>query len=194
MDITSLLGTVMSANSTGGISSATGVSNAQTQSVLSAALPALLNGALAQSAGTGTAAGFANALNQHAADNTADVGAFLSHVDMKDGDKIVSHLLGSNKDAVITQIAGNSGVKKADVKKVLAAAAPLLMSLLGKEVGSQQQANGAAGVPGIMSALLGGGGKNTASLLAGLLGGAQQSSGAKPAGNGLGSLLTGLLK
>jgi len=193
MDITSLLGTVMSANSTGGISSAAGVSNTQTQSVLTAALPALLNGALTQSSGT-TAAGFASALNQHAADNTDDVGAFMSGVDMKDGDKIVGHLLGSNKDAVIAQIAGESGVKKADVKKVLAAAAPLLMSLLGKEVGSQQQANSSAGVSGIMGALLGGGGNNTASLLAGLLGGTQTNTSSKPAGGGLGSLLTGLLK
>ncbi len=208
MDLTSLLGTVMSANSTGGISTATGVSNAQTQSVLTAALPLLLGGALSQSTNAGTASGFANALSQHAADDTADLGAFNSQADLKDGDKIVSHLLGSNKDAVIAQIAGNSGVKKADVKKVLAAAAPLLMSLLGKEVGTQQQANNSAGVSSILTGLLGGGGNGTASLLTGLLGGAAAPANVKPAGNkpsggkpannnqsgGLTSLLMGLLK
>ena len=124
MDISALLSTFMSANSTEGISRATGVSNDQTRSILSSALPMLLGGALSQSTGSSTASGFAGALTQHALDNTSDVGAFMSGVDMKDGEKIVNHLLGSNSDAVVAQIAGNSGVKKADVKKVLAAAAP----------------------------------------------------------------------
>ena len=192
MDITSLLGTVTSADSTDGISKAAGVSNDQTRGVLSAALPLLLGGALSQSSGSGTASGFANALTQHAADNTSNVGAF-----MQDGDKIVDHLLGENKTSVIAQIAKKTGVKQADVKKVLAAAAPLLMSILGKEVGSQQQSNSSLGVAGIMSSLLGGGGSGTANLLTGLLGGGQQQSQQNSGANnngGLASLLMGLLK
>lgn len=191
MDISSLLGTVMSANGTSGISEAAGVSNDQTRSVLTAALPALLSGALNQSSNSSTASGFASALTQHAASNTNDLGAFLSNVDMKDGEKIVNHLLGSDSDAIIAQIAGNSGVKKSDVKKVLAAAAPLLMSLLGKEVNSQQQSSSSAGVASIMGSLLGGGGNSTAGLLTSLLGGGSSSN---SSGGGLGSLLTGLLK
>lgn len=191
MDLSALLGMVQSENSTEGISRASGVSNDQTKSILSAALPMLLGGALSQSTGSGTAAGFASALTQHAADNTDNVGAFMQNVDLKDGEKIVSHLLGANSDAIIAQIAGNSGVKKADVKKVLAAAAPLLMSLLGKETQQQQQSNSSLGVASIMGSLLGGGGNNTASLLTGLLGGGQQQS--NSGGNGLASLLTGLL-
>lgn len=197
MDITSLLGTVTSADSTDGISKAAGVSNDQTRGVLSAALPLLLGGALSQSSGSGTASGFANALTQHAADNTSNVGAFMQNVDMKDGDKIVDHLLGENKKSVIAQIAKKTGVKQADVKKVLAAAAPLLMSILGKEVGSQQQSNSSLGVAGIMSSLLGGGGSGTANLLTGLLGGGQQQSQQNSGANnngGLASLLMGLLK
>ncbi len=192
MDITALLGTVISTKSTDGIGSAAGVSGDQTRSVLTAALPALLSGAMAQSNGSGTAAGFANALNQHAASNTNDLSAYLSNVDTNDGEKIVNHLLGSNANSVISQIAKESGVKKADVKKVLAAAAPLLMSLLGKEVNSQQQANSSAGVASIMGSLLGG--ANTASLLTGLLGGGTSSSKPGSQSGGLGSLLTGLLK
>lgn len=190
MDISALLGAMMSANSTDGIGRAAGVSGDQARGILNAALPQLLGGALNQSTGSATASGFAGALAQHATDNTADLGAFLSGVDMKDGEKIVSHLLGSNSDAVVSQIAANSGVKKTDVTKVLSAAAPLLMSLLGKEVGSQQQANSSLNVGGIMSAMLGGGGNNTASLLNGLLGGGAQSNSA----GGLGSLLSGLLR
>ncbi len=194
MDISALLGTVMSAGSTDGIGKAAGVSGEQTRGILTAALPALLGGALNQSENSGTASGFANALSQHAADNTSDVGAFLAGVDMKDGGKIVSHLLGANEKDTVDQIAKKTGVKKTDVKKVLSAAAPLLMSLLGKEVGSQQQQqpNNAQGVAGIMSSLLGGGGSGMTSLLGGLLGGGSGSGGNN--GGGLGSLLTGLLK
>ena len=101
MDISSLLGTVMSSNSTDGISKATGVSGEQTRSVLTEALPLLLGGALSQSTGSGTSSGFAHALTQHAADNTSDVGSFMAGVDMKDGEKIVNHLLGSNSNAII---------------------------------------------------------------------------------------------
>lgn len=193
MDITALLGTIQSDSGTEGISKAAGVSNDQTRSILGAALPMLLGGALSQSSGSGTASGFAGALTQHAADNTSDVGAFMANVDLKDGEKIVGHLLGSNSDAIIAQIAGNSGVKKTDVKKVLAAAAPLLMSLLGKETQQQQQANGSLGVASIMGSLLGGGGSGTANLLTGLLGGGAQTNGNNSSG-GLGSLLMGLLK
>ena len=191
MDISSLLGTVMSANSTGGISDATGVSNDQTRSVLTAALPLLLSGALNQSNNSATASGFASALTQHAASNTSNLSSFLSNVDQDDGEKIVNHLLGANSKDIINQIAKESGVKAKDVKKVLSAAAPLLMSLLGKEVNSQQQSNSSAGVANILGSLLGGGGSSTASLLTGLLGGSSSNSGKT---GGLGSLLTGLLK
>ena len=65
------------------------------------------------------------------------------------------------------------------------------MSLLGKEVNSEQQSNSSAGVANILGSLLGGGGSGTASLLTSLLGGSSSNSGTS---GGLGSLLTGLLK
>ncbi len=206
MAIESVVSPVLSMEGTNGISKAAGVTDTQTRGILDAALPLLLSGALNQSNNSATANGFANALTQHAADNTNDVGAFMAGVDMKDGEKIVNHLLGANAKNTIAQIAKKTGVKQADVKKVLAASAPLLMSLLGKEVGAQQQqqqaAGGNAGVAGILGAMLGGGGNATTNLLMGLLGGGagaaanQASNGGNTnnnAGGGIGSLLTGLL-
>ena len=55
MDINSLLGTVLSADSVNQLSQTTNVSAQGVQSVLGSALPSLLNGALAQSNGTDTA-------------------------------------------------------------------------------------------------------------------------------------------
>ena len=189
MDLNALLGTVLSEDGVGGVSRAASVSGDQTRSVLTSALPLLLGGALNQSTSSSTAAGFAGALTQHSAGNTSNLGAFFSNVDTDDGAKIVEHLLGSNSGAVMSQIAQDSGVSQKDVKKVLASAAPLLMSLLGKEAQSQQAANSSLGVADIMGSLMGG--SNASNMLMGLLGGgqSQQGSAASPLMGILGSLL-----
>ena len=138
MDITSLLGTIVSQDSMNQIGRAANVPTKDVQSVLMSALPALLGGALSQATGQNTAAGFAGALNQHAASNTSNLGSFLSSVNMDDGAAIVGHLLGSNSNAVVNQAAQRSGLSLGQTLKILSIAAPLIMSLLGKTAQSQQ--------------------------------------------------------
>ena len=130
MDLTSLLSTMLSVDSVGSISQTAGVSIGEAQSVLGSALPSLLNGALEQSKGDDTAAGFDNALAQHAADDTSNVASFFSKVDLTDGSKIISHLLGGDGQAV-SSISMKAGVSQKGTANILSAAAPLLMSLLG---------------------------------------------------------------
>lgn len=177
MDISALLGTIMSSDSIKNMSQLTNVSSEGVQGVLGSALPSLLNGALAQSEGSDTAEGFAGALTQHAAVDTSDINAFLGNVDMEDGAKIVGHLLGSDSSAVFSEAAKKAGVSEKDSSNILSAAAPLLMSLLGKETGAQSQSGASGGIAGIMGALL----KNAdmGSLLSGLLGGGMTASDAK---------------
>ena len=140
MDITSLLGTVVSQDSMNQIGRAANVPTKDVQSVLMSALPSLLGGALSQATGQNSSAGFASALNQHAASNTSNLGSFLSSVDMNDGAKIVGHLLGNNSNAVVQQASQKSGLSLGQTLKILSIAAPLIMSLLGKTAQSQQQA------------------------------------------------------
>ena len=154
MDISALLGTIMSSDSIKNMSQLTNVSSEGVQGVLGSALPSLLNGALAQSEGSDTAEGFAGALTQHAAVDTSDINAFLGNVDMEDGAKIVGHLLGSDSSAVFSEAAKKAGVSEKDSSNILSAAAPLLMSLLGKETGAQSQSGASGGIAGIMGALL----------------------------------------
>ena len=139
MDITSLLGTVVSQDSLNQISRAADVPTKDVQSVLMSALPSLLGGALNQATSQSTASGFAGALNQHAASNTSNLGSFLSSVDLDDGMKIIGHLLGGNSNAVAQQAAEKSGLSLGQTLKILSIAAPLIMSLLGKTAQSQQQ-------------------------------------------------------
>ncbi|MBQ6115943.1 MAG: DUF937 domain-containing protein [Oscillospiraceae bacterium] len=172
MDLTSLVNTMMSNDSLEGISQLTNTSNKETKSVLSAALPLLLNGAQAQSQNASTASGFGNALFNHGQQDTSNVSSFLQGVDMEDGGKIIGHLLGLNTNNAMNQIAMQTGVSNQNTGNILSAAAPLLMSLLGQQLGS----NNANATPSLLGSLATSamGGMNMNSLLGGLLGGGTQ--------------------
>ena len=191
MDLSTLLGALLSSDTVGSMSTTTNVPQSNVQSVLGAALPSLLNGALNQATNQNTASGFAGALQQHSASDLSNLSSFMGNVDLDDGAKIVNHLFGSNSAQVVSQISQQSGVNAKDTANVLAAAAPLLMSILGKETNQVQQQNSQAGVADIMSGLMGSG--NMTSLLGAMLGGGQQQT-QQSSGSGLMNLLGMLLK
>ena len=183
-----LLGGMTSQSSLSSLAGKTGASTDAVKSVLLSALPAMLSGAKGQASHRDTVAGFAGALDSHAKDDTSDIAAFLSNVDIKDGKKIVGHLLGGDQDATTNAAAEKAGLSTAVTGSVLGAAAPLLMSLLGKQVTQAAQAK-----PQSQNASPAGAQQSPSSgagLLAGLLGGAQQQAPAQQAG--IGGLLGGL--
>lgn len=165
MDLTKLAGSLLSSDSIGGLSGLTGASDKDVSKVLAKALPSLLNGAKDQAKDKETAKGFATALSDHAKDNTADLSKFMGKVDMKDGAKILSHLLGSGKDDVVAEIAEDTGVSQAKTDSILSGAAPLLMSLLGQQAKEEDEDENAMG--GLVGALLDN--VDMGSLLTGLL-------------------------
>jgi len=193
MDLTSLMKTMLSSDSIAQMSKKTGTSTDEVKSVLLSALPAMLSGVQGQANNQETVAGFAGALDSHAKDDTSDISAFLSNVDIKDGEKIVGHLLGGDKAATTKAAATKAGLSNAATGKILGAAAPLLMSLLGQQFTQAAQAQ-----PQAQNVQLLGGGQQAApsgiGLLAGLLGGGQQpsapqqSAGANPLGSMVGSM------
>ncbi|MBQ9814319.1 MAG: DUF937 domain-containing protein [Lachnospiraceae bacterium] len=166
MDLSSILKTLTSNDSVNQLSSLTGTSQTDVSNILSSALPQLLNGAQQQATNKDTAAGFANALAAHSKDNSDDIMSFFGGVDMADGQKIVNHLLGQKQAAQTAQnISQKSGVSTANISNVLSAAAPLLMTLMGKQATSQAktaqtaQANAQGGLDlgNIVGSLFGGG-------------------------------------
>lgn len=156
------LSALLSSDALSGIGSAAGVSASDAKNVLSAALPSLMDGIKEQATGA-NAASFAQALTQHAGADTSDLTGFLKNVDLKDGAKIISHLLGSNAQGVISSIAGQTGVSQEGTSNVLSAAAPLAMSLLGNEN------SGKPDLGSLVSGLLGN--KDAAGAVTNLLGG-----------------------
>ena len=167
MDLNALMSTLLSEESINGVGEKAGASSEQVRGVLGSALPLLLNGANAQANDESTASGFAGALQQHAQSDTSNLSSFLGGVDLSDGAKIVAHLLGANTAAQTQSVAQQNNVNSATTGNILATAAPLLMSLIGQQSGSE--ANSGLGVSGIMGSLLGSG--DMGSLLGGLLGG-----------------------
>ena len=189
MDASTLLSGLVSASNVKKIGTASGASSADVKNVLGQALPVLLQSASGQATGS-TAAGFTQALADHAKAKT-------SSIDIADGAKIISHLLGKKESTTTTQIAKAAGVTKDSASSILSAAAPLFMNLLGK------QTDGASG--NALTSLLGGLVSNidVGSLLGGLLSGSSSSSSTtgkkkkktdSSAASGIGNALMGLLK
>lgn len=193
MDLKKLAGTLLSSDSIEGLSNLTGTSNKDVSNVLTQALPILLSGAKGQADDKDTAEGFANALSDHAKSDTTDLGSFLGNIDLEDGAKIITHLLGSEKQGKIKQISKDSGVSSKKVANILSAIAPLLMSLLGQQ--TDEDDNKDAGVQDLIGVLLEN--VDVADLLTGLLSSDSSSSKKKPASSknsGLFSMLGKLLK
>lgn len=201
MDLTKLASTLISSDSISGLSNLTGASNKDVSNVLAQALPALLSGAGNQAKDKDTAESFANALSDHAKDDTKDLSKFLGNVDLKDGAKILTHLLGSDKDNLIGNIAESTGVSQKDTGSIISAVAPLLLSLLGQQ--TEDDDDKETGAAGLVGALLDN--VDVGSLLTGLLtdnssssstttSGKKKSSKKKATSDKSGGLLGSLLK
>jgi len=152
MDINKLAGVLLGSDSISGLSSLTEVDDKDVNSVLAEALPALLLGANNQAKGKDTTESFAEALADHAKADTKNVEGFFGNIDLEDGAKIIGHLLGAEKSDVTKKVAKKTGVSDDKTAMILAAAAPLLMSLLGQQADEDDNKN--AGVEVLIGALL----------------------------------------
>lgn len=154
MDLKKLTATVLSSDSLKGLSSLTGASKGDVSSVLTEALPTLLGGADKQAKGAKTAKGFAEALTQHAKDDTGSLSKFFGKVDLGDGAKIIGHLLGNRTDSVTEKVSQKTGVSADKVGAILSAAGPLLMSLLGQQKEEEEKEEKPSGLGGLFGGLL----------------------------------------
>ena len=192
MDISSILGTVLSSDSLQNISSASNADKKSVKNVLSAALPKLLEGMQAQNKDEST--GFADALLSHGKKDTSDLSSFLGNVDLKDGGKIIAHLLGDNSDNEIKSIAKESGVSKKKTSNILSAAAPLIMSLLGQQASSSASDSSASAISSVVSLILEN--VDVGSILTSLLSGSDDDDddNSSSSSGGLGSIIASLFK
>jgi len=159
---------------------------------------AVLLGGLAKNASTdeGSSA-IENALKRH--EGTTGVTS-VDEVDEADGGKIVSHILGSEKQDVTEKLTKSDKTAGIDFGKLLPILAPIIMGLIANanKSKSSDAGSGGGGIGDIIGGLLGGGsssgsggssGGGIGDILGGLLGGGSSSG----SGGGLGDILGGLL-
>jgi hypothetical protein len=188
----------------GQLASQLGVSEAEAEQAVRAALPALVGGMQANAQDPAGAASLQRAIGQH--DGTLlEGGVDLGQVDTDDGAKIVRNIFGGNEDAVVNQLGGLGGLDGGMISKLLPMLAPLLMSFLGKSFGgggsdapASAPASGGStsgmgpGAPSSKPAEASGdGGGGLGDLLGGLLGGGGGGGGLGDIIGGLGGLLGG---
>lgn len=148
-----LLKQLLSNDALDGIAKASGVGGEDVSKILTSALPSLMSGVGKQTSAA-SAAGFAEALMNHAKTDTSNMESFFNKVDLTDGNKIVAHLTG-NADETAAAVASSAGVTKGAASSVLSATAPLLMSLLGKQ-SNATSSNSQANILSSVTSLLGG--------------------------------------
>ena len=173
------IGALLSGGGVKAISRRTKLPAGDVAKVMSYGIPALLGGMNRNVETSEGEQSLASALRDHSADDVSNVGAFLKGSDLKDGKKIIAHVLAGDQDDVVEQISRASGVSTGKTISILALLAPLLLSLLG---GQQNQGGSSFSLSNLLlSTLLGGGSQSSGgSLLGSLLGGGQtqqQSSG-----------------
>ena len=207
-----LMGSMATNDSLDALSEKTGASKDQTEKLLASALP-LLVGSMTNNAAASKdgADSLRSALTQHT--STKKAAEQIKDADIKDGEKIVRHILGNNSDRVVQTLALETDMNQEQVTRGLASMAPLLLCILsavsGKAArfdlsdgldltdilalfgGSQQSA---ANGLGLLGSLLGmGSSQSSGGALGGLMGSLLGGGSPQPAsgGNLLGSLLGG---
>lgn len=117
----------------------------EVQQAAQAALPALLGGLQANAQDPGGASSIVEALGQHD-DDLATGQIDLGQVDPADGQKIASHIFGSNEEQVYSAL-GGSGASSGLIKRLIPILAPIVLSYIANKVlkgGGPGGAGGAA--------------------------------------------------
>ena len=201
-----LTGSLTTNNSVNSVSQQTGLSSKIVKKLLIAAIPVLIT-YLTKNASTQSGANsLLGALSQHT--NTNSIDEQISNADTNDGAAIINHILGKDKDDVVSGLASQTGATSTQVNNTLSTIAPALLSGLSAVTTSASQQQQSSGVNlsdgldlGDLVGLFSGSGSQqqsssnnpAASLFGSLLGGgaSQQQSSSNPAASLIGSLLGG---
>ena len=157
-----------------GVAGQTGQDESKTSSVLTMAMPVLMQAMKRNAASPQGAESLLGALNSKHDGSILDnlSGLFGGGVDsnvLDDGGKILSHVLGGKQQHVANALSQKAGIDADSVSQILKVAAPILMGMLGSQA-KQQNVNNASGIEGLLGGLLSGSSsKNEQSFLESIL-------------------------
>lgn len=187
-----LLGSLTSDNSVNSLAKKTGISSKLVSKLIVMAVPLLIKYMTKNASTASGAQSLLSALTQHK--GTRSMSEQIDEVDEEDGQKIIGHILGNDKEQVFSTLAKETGLQTNEVSKGLGALAPALLTGLAAATTSaaKPSSNGLD-----LGDLLGmfGGNQNAASsglnMLGSLLGGAQPQQQVEQPTSLLGSLFGG---
>lgn len=155
----------------GDIAEKLGINEKEAKSAVKTVLPTIVAGLQANASDKDGAAALEKALESHTGKSTK-----VADVDEEDGKKIVNHVFGSKKDAVVQAAAGKADVTSDIISKILPIVAPIVLAWLAQKfLGGGSEAKPAAkeessgGIGDILGGLVGS--KEGQDMLGGLLGG-----------------------
>ncbi len=167
----SLLGEMTSSSALDSLAEKTGGSSDQISSLISQALPALMNSMSGNaSASEEGANSLLGALAQHT--STDSIADQISNADTEDGSRIIGHLLGGNSSGLISSLAGNTGLSSGIVSMILSSIAPALMSSVSHATSSSGETEGLnlGDMMGILGSATGSSGEDKPGGILGMLG------------------------
>ncbi len=175
MDLGNLLGTLSDSGVMTALTGASGSDAGDVGKVLTAALPTLLDTLGSNAKDSKKSESLGKALSDHSKQSIKDV---TEHIDLEDGAKIISHILGSSgTDKIKKSVSEDTGISADSVGTILSAAAPVLMNLVGTETESKKKSSGDGFDLGdVVGGLLGSGSLDLGSLVGGLFGGSSEKS------------------
>ncbi|MBR2545869.1 MAG: DUF937 domain-containing protein [Erysipelotrichaceae bacterium] len=190
-----LLGTLVSQKTVNTVSKKTGANSNLTSKLLLVAIPLLIKYMTSNAKKQNGAQSLLNALGQHT--NTNTMADQIRNADENDGEKIIQHILGNDKNKVVNSLASETGLTNNQVNQTLSNIAPALLSGLSAATTAtnKKKNNGVDLSDGLdmsdLVGLFGGSGGNSAGgLLGSLLGGGQQQ---QQQSSGMGDILGALL-
>lgn len=192
MDLSQLLSSGLGQQVISGIGSQVGTTEEETSSVVNSAIPVLMGMLNKNAASEQGASSLLGALSQdHDGSILDNIQGFLSAGNTSEGNGILGHILGGNKNVVEEQISNQTGVSSANVAKIMALLAPIIMGYLGSEKKSKNISTG-GGMGDLLGSLMGGSGSSSlgGNILSSVLG---QALGNQKKKGGLGGLLGGFL-
>lgn len=172
-----LMGAMTSSSSIEALSGKTGTSSSVTSSLVSAALPMLMQALTSNASSQDGAQSLLGALSQHT--STETMSSQIANADTEDGNAIINHILGQNTGSVIQSLSSQTGASESQVSSLLGNMAPAMMSGLSAATTSANTSEASEG------------GFDFTDLL-GAFGGAQASNTQSASQSGLGGLLSGL--
>ncbi|MET0887912.1 MAG: DUF937 domain-containing protein [Mycetocola sp.] len=200
----------------GDVAAKLGVDEQTARAAVEQALPALVGGLEANAKDPGGAASIEKAVRKHPP-TLVDGGVNLDEVDTDDGEKIVSHIFGTNKEQVVATLGAQPAAVSGQglgpvIGKLLPILAPIVLSYLAKKFQERKPTTESVqptepmqpksapkepegGLGGVLGGILGGGSDSGSSggigdILGGILGGGNSKGGSS---GGIGDLLGGLL-